>query len=96
MLRLGSSVTWRVRSESLLVVDFSAEWCKPCKAIAPFFERLATQHKGAATFAKVDIDDLPDAFDGVSIPAFHVREIQRAIGSEERRSGYVCYRLHTC
>lgn len=60
------------RSEPLLIADFTAAWCGPCQKIGPVFELLATEHKGAASFVKVDIDDVPDAFDGISIPAFHV------------------------
>lgn len=56
-----------------MIVDFTAGWCKPCQKMAPVFEGLAAEHEGVASFVKVDIDDLPDAFDGVSIPAFHVR-----------------------
>ena len=63
---------WYYRSEPLLIVDFTAGWCGPCRKIGPVFERLATEHKGAASFVKVDIDDVPDAFDGISVPAFHV------------------------
>ncbi|CAN0096268.1 unnamed protein product, partial [Ascophyllum nodosum] len=55
-----------------LIVGFTAGWCKPCKRMAPVFAELAGEHRGAARFVKVDIDDLPDAFDGLSIPAFHV------------------------
>lgn len=40
--------------------------------MAPVFEGLATEYEGVASFVKVDIDDLPETFDGVSIPAFHV------------------------
>lgn len=54
------------------MVDFTAGWCKPCAKMAPIFANLAAENKDAATFAKVDIDDLPEAFDGMSIPAFHV------------------------
>lgn len=62
------------RTESLLITDFTAGWCKPCQKIAPVFESLATEYKGAASFVKVDIDDLPEAFDGISIPAFYVSQ----------------------
>ncbi len=54
------------------MVDFTASWCGPCSKMAPIFERLAEENEGAATFAKVDIDQVPDAFDGMSIPEFHV------------------------
>ena len=47
--------------------------------MAPVFAELAGEHRGAARFVKVDIDDLPDAFDGLSIPAFHVSRSGRSL-----------------
>lgn len=55
-----------------MVVDYFAGWCKPCKVIAPTFGDLARQYGQDAKFVKVDIDEIPEAFDGTSIPTFHV------------------------
>lgn len=41
-------------------VDFWAEWCGPCKALGPTFERLAEKYGEQVTFAKVNVDDLPE------------------------------------
>ena len=47
----------------LLVVDFSAAWCGPCKMIAPVFEKLSGQYASGAVCAKVDVDEVqPGAF----------------------------------
>ena len=43
----------------LLVVDFSAAWCMPCKMIAPVFEEMAGEFESSCTFLKVDVDDTP-------------------------------------
>ncbi|KAK4151540.1 thioredoxin-like protein [Chaetomidium leptoderma] len=45
-----------------LILDFTAQWCPPCKAIAPLFTKLATQHTIAdkLAFAKVDVDEAQD------------------------------------
>ena len=42
-----------------VLVDFWAEWCGPCKQIAPALEEIATKMEGQVTIAKVNIDDNP-------------------------------------
>lgn len=49
-----------LNSETPVVVDFWAEWCAPCRAIAPTLEEIATEMKGQVTIAKLDIDHNPE------------------------------------
>ena len=54
-----------------LLVDFWAEWCHPCKMIAPILEEIAAEHAGAIRIGKLDTDHAPDIarrFDIMSIP----------------------------
>lgn len=47
-------------TDKLVVVDFFATWCGPCKMIAPMIEKFAEQYAGQATFLKVDVDQAPE------------------------------------
>ena len=41
-------------------LDFWADWCGPCKMLGPTFERLAEKYGDQVTFAKVNVDELPE------------------------------------
>ena len=49
-----------INGSGVTLVDFYAEWCGPCKMIAPLLEDLSNEMKGKADVVKVDIDKTPE------------------------------------
>jgi thioredoxin 1 len=48
-----------LKSDVPVIVDFTATWCGPCKALAPIIEQLANELDGKARVGKLDVDDAP-------------------------------------
>ncbi len=48
-----------LKSSEPVLVDFFAEWCGPCKAMAPALDQVATEMKGKVKIAKIDVDQNP-------------------------------------
>lgn len=73
-----------------VLVDFSAEWCGPCKMLAPILEQLASEARGRATIAKIDVDEAQKTaahFDITSVPTLILfvdgEEKYRAVGLKD-------------
>ena len=49
-----------ILDEGIVMVDFWAPWCGPCRMLAPVIDKLATQYEGRAKICKVNTDDAQD------------------------------------
>jgi len=82
-----------IKNASLpILIDFWAEWCMPCRMMAPVIEELAHDYAGKAMFAKINVDEnceTAERFNIVSIPFFIIfkngQPVEKILGAVGRK-----------
>ena len=59
-----------LNSTSPVIVDFTAEWCPPCRALEPVYDKLSQEYIGKLSFARMDGDDNPQTIMKLGIMGF--------------------------
>ena len=82
-----------LKSEIPVLVDFYADWCGPCKLVAPIVEQVAEEYAGRVAVGKVNVDESPDLamkYGVMSIPTFIIFRkggiFRKTIGAQNKKS----------
>lgn len=82
-----------MESDKLVLIDFWATWCGPCRMIAPVIDELASEYEGRAKIAKLDVDNNPQvaaSFGVRSIPTLlFIKDgvvVDQIVGAPPKRS----------
>jgi len=76
-------------SDGLVLVDFWAEWCRPCKMIAPIVDELAEEYEGKLAVAKLDADENPNTMQAYGILGIPTLILFKNGEAVERITGYL-------
>jgi thioredoxin 1 len=81
-----------LRNNKVVLLDFWAGWCGPCRALAPTIEELAKEYGGKVFVGKLDVDDNPktaESFQVYSIPTIVImkngQEVDRIVGCVQKK-----------
>ena|SRR3989344_1872810 len=87
MVEQLNAENFAANAKGLALVDFWAEWCGPCKKMAPVFEKLAPTYNGKPHFFKINVDEnqaLAEQFNISGIPCLVMfkegKEVGRIVG----------------
>ena len=81
-----------IQSDTPVVVDFWAEWCMPCKMVAPVLDQISRDYDGRLKIAKVNVDDngaIAQKYNIVSIPTLLLFKDGNVVGQQVDRKSVV-------
>ncbi len=88
MIETDNTFQHVIQIHDLLVVDFWAPWCGPCRMVGPIIETLSAEYAGKVAFGKMNVDEnqiVPGSFGVMSIPTIiifiHGKEVERLVGA---------------
>ena len=89
----GDALPEEIESSTAAMIDFYADWCGPCKMMAPTVEAMAKENKTGAFICKCNVDNNPElasAYGVMSIPTLVIlkngEEYQRMVGVQKQQA----------
>ena len=75
--------------DGVVIVDFFADWCGPCKMLAPIFEEVGNEMEGKAKFIKVNVDEARDIADKFRISTIPTMIVLKNGEKKEENVGFM-------
>ncbi len=78
-----------LQSDKLVLVDFYAEWCGPCKRMKPFLERIAAEMQESVMLVRIDVDKNPDISNELQVSSIPLLKLYQNSKIIWEHSGYI-------